>query len=456
MDPMEPIDQAGGAPQPLPLQLELPSEKRAPAPTEQEARRPRRRAGGGGLRWLVRIATVLAALAVLAAAAVVWLLPWYVKERCIAEAAAHGVVLEVGSVSIAANGFQLHDAVATSAALPGASAKAAEVDVVTVGLHPDVMTVRRAELTLAGPWSTMDAALSSWRASSSGGQGGGWTPRAVVLDESRLVWPAPFAENARIEASNVHFDGTWGSATAPVHAGSDNVVVGVPGGKLGPWRVDADRSAGAWRVRVALDPGVPDTSTLLVVRDAAGATTVDAEVPRSPLSRLGIPPALLGLKGNIQADLDAHYVPMGPQRAEVTAKGGVYGIEAGLPVPLDVSWALSASGAPASGLDVQKSRLGAGPLVGELTGTVKPFDDGFRVDLAWKAGPVPCTAFDKPLAEGDPFDIAYQLRQLAGAAGLVKGDVSASGRLTFDSRDLGASRVEFLPAVGCRVSLFGG
>ncbi|HEY6459768.1 MAG TPA: hypothetical protein VIY73_06440, partial [Polyangiaceae bacterium] len=154
--PTLPMEQTEHA-QPLPLQLELPSEKRAPTPGDDEAR-PRRRTRGGGLRWLVRIATVLAALAVLAAAAVVWILPWYVKRQCVAEAASHGITLEVGSVSIATDGFQLHGAVATSAALPGASAKAAEVDVTTVGLHPDVMTVRRAELTLAGPWSTVDAA----------------------------------------------------------------------------------------------------------------------------------------------------------------------------------------------------------------------------------------------------------------------------------------------------------
>lgn len=104
---------------------------------------------------------------------------------------------------------------------------------------------------------------------------------------------------------------------------------------------------------------------------------------------------------------------------------------------------------------MEKSRLAAGPLVGALAGTVKPFDDGFRVDLAWSAGPVPCAAFDAPLGEGSPFDIAYQLRKLASNVAAVKGDVTARGSLAFDSRDLATTRVEFTPEAKCQVALFG-
>ncbi|MGH7298517.1 MAG: hypothetical protein ACRELB_26490, partial [Polyangiaceae bacterium] len=324
------------------------------------------------------------------------------------------------------------------------------------GLSPQTLTVRRAEVTLAGRWSAIEAAFAKWRASPGGGQGGAWVPQSLVVDESRVVWPAPFAENARVEASNVHFDTTWGGPAPVLHARSDNVTVTVPGGKLGPWRVDVDRTAAATRARLALDPGVPDACTVLFVESPAGATSVDAAIPRSPVARLGIPPGLLGLKGQaLQIELQAHYVPLGVPRADLTAKGGVYGIEASLPAPLDVSWDLSATGAPASGLDVKSSRLAAGPLVGALTGTVKPFDDGFRVDLAWNATAVPCTAFNAPLSGGDPFDIAYQLRKLAGNVGMIQGDVSARGTLSFDSRDLGAARVDFAPEVKCKVSLFG-
>ena len=400
-----------------------------------------------------------AAAVVLVAAAVVtvmFVLPWYVRDRCIAEAAAHGITLVIDDASIDSGGFRLIGVQATAAALPGAKAVAPEIEVTTHGLSPRTLTVRRAELTLAGKWSAVDAALTAWRANPSGGQGGVWAPESLVIDESRVVWPAPFAQNARVEATNVHLDTTWNAPAPQLHARSDNVTVTLAGGKLGPWRVDADRAAGASRVRLALDPAVPDACTVLFVRTAAGATSIDAAIPRSPVTRLGLPPPLVGLKGkSLQAELNAHYVPGGPQRADLTAKGGVYGIEASLPAPLDVTWDLSATGAPATGLELKKSRLSAGPLVGALTGTVKPLDDGFRVDLAWSATAVPCTAFDAPQSEGDPFDIAYQLRKLAGNVGIVQGDVSARGTLAFDSRDLGAARVEFTPEVKCKVALFG-
>jgi hypothetical protein len=236
------------------------------------------------------------------------------------------------------------------------------------------------------------------------------------------------------------------------------VLVVVPGGKLGPWRVDLDRAPGTSRLRLALDPGVPDACTVLVVGNDEGTTNVDVKIPRSPLARLGVPPDLLGLRGKaLQVDARAHFGVLGAHGGEATTKGGVYGIEAGLPAALDVAWDGSASGDPGSGLDVKNARLAVGPLVGAMTGTLKTFDDGFRLDLAWIGTAVPCAAFEAPLGAGNPFDVAYQLRKFAEGVGLAKvaGEVTARGGLTFDSRDLGAARVVFTPQVKCQVALFG-
>ncbi|HEY8089460.1 MAG TPA: hypothetical protein VIF09_16480, partial [Polyangiaceae bacterium] len=72
---------------PLALQLELPAE-RLPAPgtpdrttrgTTRDLRRMR--------RWVVRIAVLVVALLAAGAACVIFLLPWYVRRECIAEAA---------------------------------------------------------------------------------------------------------------------------------------------------------------------------------------------------------------------------------------------------------------------------------------------------------------------------------------------------------------------------------
>lgn len=448
----------GPTPAPLPLTIDMPQVPEVlPPGLASRAARPAGRKGPVR-RWIVRVAVALVVLGAVGAAVVVWVLPWYVRRECVEAAAAHGIALTIDDVTLGSMGFQLIGVHATSAALPGAKAQAPEIDVQTTGLHPDRMTVKRAELTLTGSWRTVDAAFSAWRASPTGGQGGAWAPTSLVIDESRVVWQGPFAENARVEAANTHLDVTWGGPSATVHARSDNVIVAVPAGKLGPWRVDLDKTPGTSRMRLALDPGVPDACTVLVVRNDERTTSVDVKIPRSPLTRLGVPLELIGLHGKaLQVESTMHFGALGPQRADATSKGGIYGIEAGLPAPLDVSWEGSASGDPRSGLDVKKARLAAGPMSGAMTGTLKTFDDGFRLDLAWSATPVPCSAFEAPLGAGNPLDVAFQLRKLVEGAGLarVAGDVSARGGLTFDSRDMGAAHVEFKPEVKCQVALFG-
>jgi hypothetical protein len=307
--------------------------------------------------------------------------------------------------------------------------------------------------------------VAKWRASPEGGQAGAWAPVALVLEESRIVWQGLIGVAASLEANNLHAQVSWSGRAPEVHVRSDRVLVGVPGGALGPWRVDLDRAPaaapsrlGGSRLRIALDPGVPESSTVLVVGDDERTTSVDVSVPRSPLSRLGIPPQVVGLRGkDLQVDAVAHFGALGPGRADASTKGGLYGIEApGIPRPLDISWDAAASGSPDAGLDVRNARLAVGPLVGAMTGMLKTYADGFRVDLAWSGGPVPCKAFDAPLGTGAPFDIAFQLRKLAEAAGITKidGVVTARANLTFDSRDLGSAKVDFAPDAKCQVALF--
>jgi hypothetical protein len=155
----------------------------------------------------------------------------------------------------------------------------------------------------------------------------------------------------------------------------------------------------------------------------------------------------------VQVAATLHYAALGPTRADTSARGGVYGIlMPGLPRAIDMAWEATASGDATAGIDVKKARLAIGPLVGPIAGTIKRFDEGVRVDLAWAAGPVPCAAFAGPLGLGQPFDIGYEVRKLAAAAGIkgMEGAVSATVKLSFDSRDPGASKLEFSPQIGCR------
>jgi hypothetical protein len=451
-----PSDPAGTRPDPKkapPLQLGLPAID-AGASTEEE-----RSLGGVEhrpthyVRVLRRFLGVLVILAAVAAPAVVWGLPWYVRRQCIDEAAAHGIDLSVDEAKIDAEGFRFIGVQATLAGIPGAHAQAPQVDVETSALRPRKMTVRGAVLVLDGRWNAVDSQVAKWRASPSGGQGGDWAPASLIVDDARIVWRAPIGDNVRIEASGLHAEVVW-REHVELHARSDRVVAVVPGETLGPWRVDIDRVPGSSRVRIALDPGVPEACTVLIVGDGERTASVDIVVPRSPLGHLGVPAHLFASNGpELQVATTLHYVALGPARADASAQGGAYGLEVlGLPRPIDVAWEAAVTGDATAGIDIKRARLAVGPLVGPVTGTLRAFEDGFRVDLAWAAGPVPCAALVTPLGLGQPFDIGYLLRKLVAAPGtsILEGDVSATAMLSFDSRDLGATKLDFTPEIQCR------
>ncbi len=444
----------------LPLQLNLPP---APKPPPAPAAPPARRDAAAHARALLRSGLIVTPfVAVVCVATFGYALPWFVRRQCIDVAAAHGITLEVDNLRFGASGFRLVGVKATMAEVGGVSASAPEVEVELglqgAGLRPQKLTARSAELRLEGRWATVAAEFARWRASPGGGEDGAWAPAALAVEGSRVVWKGPVAENAGVDAAGVHLDVAWQGKSPAVHGSSSHVMVDVPGGTLGPWAMDVDHGPPASRVRVALDPAVPEACTVLVVSNDDMTTSVDVAVPRSPLGRLGIPAQLVGLRGR-EPGLEAtvHYTRLGPAQSRAQAKVGLYGVEVpGVSRPIDVVLDGSASGDPRAGVDVTQAKLALGPLVGDVRGRLRTYTDGFRLDAAWHAGPVPCAALEAPLDPGQPFDVAYQLRKLAQAAGLDKvvGTVSASGTLVIDSRDLGASSVTFAPDAKCGVALF--
>ncbi len=448
MDALPPQVDAG---KPAALQLELPSAP-TPARAASAADRPRRERLRPVERRILGGIAGATLLAIAGAAVVELALPRYLRRACIEEAMAHGIALTIDDAKVTRSGFSLIGVKATATDVPGASAEATEVRIDTQDLHPQKLTATGMLISLDGRWTDVAAAFARWRASEHGGQGGAWAPVSIVIDGSRVLWRGPLGENARVEATGLHFDVAWPNHEPAVHATSSHVTAAVPGATLGPWRVDLDREPGASRVRVALDPDVPDACTVLVVGDGETITAADVVIPRSPIARLGIPQAALGLSGDLQLEARVHYAVSGTRVIGV-AKGALYGATVqGMSRPLDVAWDVSANGDHRGGeIDLREARIAVGPLVGTALGTLKTFEDGFRVDVAWHAGPVPCAAFDAPLGPGQPFDIAYALRKLAESARLarVMGEVAANATIAFDSRDLGATVVKFAPKANC-------
>jgi hypothetical protein len=443
--------------QPLALQLDLPATETETAgalPAAAHPTAPRAR----GL-WLAAACVLLGGIA-FAALVTRWFLPWYVRRACVAAAASRGIALSIEEARIDPSGFRLVGVHAACPAIAALQAQASEVDVEATRFRVSKVTVHGAEVTLRGSPSAVESDLTKWMAAQTDDKDGGWTLASLAIDGGHFVWQAALGDAVRVEAADTHVDMAW-RPTLELRARSNRVAVVTPGGPLGPWGVDIDLLPKSSRARIALDPAVPESCTVLVVGDGARASSIDVVIPRSPLAHLGVADALVGANGaGLQLESSLHYVTLGPQRADASARGGLYGVPvSGLPRPIDIAWDAIATGNPTTGIDVKRARLAVGPLVGAVTGTLRRFDEGFRVDLAWAAGPVPCAAFVVPLGLGQPFDIAYVLRTMAGPnpvgprrlhrGSAADGGVSATVMFSFDSRDLGSTRLEFAPDIDC-------
>jgi hypothetical protein len=372
----------------------------------------------------------------------------------------------VDAVRLFPFGFRLVGVHAALDAIPDAQAHAAEVRVETKGLRPTLVGVAGAELTLDHAWGSIENALAAWRAAIAREDTAALLPWPIVSKDLHIVWRNALGDGVHLDAHSGQASLGWRGSAIELHVRSDDLIVVLPDGRLGPWRVDLDlvpgqsQGVGSSRLRVAFDPAVPDACTLLIVGDAERTTSLELSVPRTPLARLGIPARLFGDDAaNLQVRAALRYESLSPSRANADASGGLYG----LAVPemsrsLDGVWEGTARGAPAVGLDVKAARLAVGPLVGTVSGSIKEFADGVRFELAWQAAPISCDSVQAPLDPAFPFDVDFQLRKYAlqlqksassrdrvqGGPGLRPAALlAARGALTFDTRDLAATKVTF-------------
>ena len=150
-------------------------------------------------------------------------------------------------------------------------------------MQAQTLTLRGADIALAGRPSAIEAALAGWNT----GAGGTWVPSKLVVDESRIVWQRALGDTVELDADRVHLETELFAGARELRARSDDVTVVLPGATFGPWRVDVDRMPNSARARVAFDPGVPDACTLLIVADDERTTSVDLTTfrgHRSPAS----------------------------------------------------------------------------------------------------------------------------------------------------------------------------
>jgi hypothetical protein len=409
---------------------------------------------------------VIAALVLGGLVLVFFVLPIVIRSRCIATAAARGVTLAIDHVDIGLGEVRL---VQVSFALDGVSqlsAKATDAQVTLAKLTPVNATVHDLAITIDGPVDTLQAALDEWRANRARDPRASVTAsgQKIAFAQGSLRWTKAFGQTATIDAPDVggeidavggaihltteHLSLTPGSGSASAPAGAT----------LGPWRTTLERDEDGTRTAVELDPVIHGGPSIVYVRSAAGAVSIKANIPRSPLSRIGLPPKALrlGSDPNVEAQIafDETLSGTASLTASVTLSRAVFS-----GMPIDATLKLHATGDLAEGLDVKQGTLKAGPLSATVSGTVKLFPDGGRLALAWTARPVPCAELGKELAAQALGGLGSQLEAIAqdagGIVGLrVAGEARASGLITLDSRDVSATNFTMTANETCGLALF--
>jgi hypothetical protein len=439
-----------------------------------KARPPAKRTG-----WvLVGLAVGGAGLAFLAGSLVI---PGYAKQKAVAAAAARGISLEIGAASGGYSSIHFDQVKASLAEVPGISVRVTDIDVELSWFKPVRARVDGVDIAVDGSIASTLAELSLWYRSHRAPR----DPAAAAADGVRVevptahvVWSHAFGEDGRIEAENV--SGEIGSTASPhlgdeLHFLTPKLSLTYKATTLGPWRLDLEQTLDETTARVSFDPPVPDGPNALVTRMATGKTLLDVTIPRSPLYRLGLPPAALaGIKSAPeQTEIKLHYARTTDDRVDTNLSATFFGVKAPpLAGPVDVKVTGSLAGDASAPLELQGGAVTFGPVHATLTGPVSIRPEAVTGNLVWKVTPIPCASL-LPRQQQAANDLATQLgalgagnpdlaslgldvTSLAQAAGVARayGSLTASGTVVFDSSDPSHTVLTVSGKNSCGISLF--
>ncbi len=447
-------------------------------------------AGSAGSALTVIVVGVAAIAIVLVAGFL--LFPRYVKHLCIAAAAEAGIALEVERASLAPGVVDLNGVAFRVGAVPQMSGTAAGVSVTLDGLAPRSARARDVVIAIDGPFDEVSESLDAWLAArAASGPGASPTTSAlegVSLGSGQLTWTRAFGQTAMIDARGLTAMSDGRGETLRAVAETTSVSSRPGGPTFGPWRVTLEREGTTERTRIDFDPAIRDGASALWVKTGIaragsasatepGATSLKIAVPRSPLARLGVPAASLGLPAETQVEGAVDLERATKTHATLMVHVVLYAARlGGAPVPVDVRIDLSAAGDPEKALDVSRGAITVGPLRATATGTVHLYPDGARLALAWKSTPIPCASLAAQLAGQTPLgalgaELASELgagqlgvgaaagvNALAQGLGLprakVTGEAHAAGLVTVDTRNLAETTVSMTSSDTCGLTIF--
>jgi hypothetical protein len=412
-----------------------------------------------------RIVIVSGLLLATAATLVVVLVPRWVKARIVAAAAAHGVALTIGDLSIIPGRARLKDVRAAPLihsdvkGAPSIAATAAIVDVTLDWLTPTAVAVSGAALELDGLASVIDDALLARDQSAGGGTS---SITSITLTDSTLTWKHPIETNL-VTLHAAHMSGNvtrkpgralgddWHFETAELRAFDP--------GKQAPlvaWAVSADGDAAGKRATVTLAKGAQVKFAVA----ASGARTLDIDTPNTTVKDLGIPAEALSMYGDDAShfELHLHHEERDKTHAEGTLVAVANGVFLGAS-PGRTELALDAryAGDPQTALKITGATLRAGPFTGALVGTfaVDPAHISvFKADLRYESALMSCLDAVKSQAASYG-DLGKGVAALAGMLGLdraVQGTVKLLGEIRVDTQQTSVNHFSFRTQGDCKLS----
>jgi hypothetical protein len=420
-------------------------------------------AGARGAGW-TKLA-ILLVLIVVVLAGVLLLLPMIVRDRILASAREAGIDLTVERVGIGLNGVSVRGITAKPQRVPGAEVRAEEI--FASGFSAKEIRVRGLDVKLDGSVADIGPALLALYADNRARlAGSGGDSRKVAIVSAHVAWTGLLGEGTSLDARELGTDFESKAVGAEdIRASVGHFDIKTKRTSFGPWASSFERNATAARLRILLDPPVPDGPSALLVWGVGGidnkssATHLTVKIPRSPFARLGIRPDDLGLPADpgteVELKLEGGQSPS--TRFEGQGRLDLFGVHLkGLKGPVDVKVEGSASGLPGKPLDLVQTTATIGPFVANVTGSITPTDLGFRLDAGWRTLPISCEKLAKAEARSlGPVAVAIQELARSTGAARVTGKAEASGIVKYDTKTPDLATTTLVTKEACGLSIFG-
>ena len=397
----------------------------------------------------MRKSVVIVSLGIVAVGcAAVIAVPDFIQHKAIQAAAAQGIALHIGSTHLGIGGIRFENDDATTVRMPNAKA---HIDEITTSWNVDSVVINGAEVTIDGPpqWAAAPATDNPVPNESS---------IPSHLASGHISWTHALGD-AAIDVSGISGDYESSAKSGDSYKCSGNISLLVGGKTIGPFTTQYDTSRGVSNhIVVTTDPNDPSTESF-VADFSPGFSNVDLQINARPVSKIGVPPDLLGIAG-LGSDpvVSVHLTDHVDRTAPAAPKANglvsfsigaitVPGLSAPAPVAINLVW----SGNPDTAMPVSGSRFSVGPFSGPITGTIMRPEGAAVANLSTETNAVPCATLSKngPVGGG----LMAQVLAQAGVKSDVVGDVKISGALQFDSRNPGGRRISLTPSSTCGLSI---